>query len=348
MSVFMRAIQLAVAASTSYAWAFSCAAGMNVTELNVTLHGKTVLITGSDGRLGFPLSLAAVRAGAMLIAGSRTQSKADANKIKLESEFGVQGSVDTMVADLSSFASVRAGAASVLSKHPVIDVIVHMAGIGGFDKVTADGYDGTTQINHLSSALLTDLFLPALSKSPSPRVVYIGSSNMFDKVEDWETGETVVAQTEKWIRGVPPTSQANNTVMFYYSLSKLLVGNYAAEQALRHPELTVFSVNPGWGRTDAWNHSKYADACSGWFRPCPQYPVQAVTSSLFAAAQPGIEMASGSLIDFETHYVDTPDEFTQSGESCVPRPLPSFEINAHRAEWFDAVQTMIGNQAVFA
>lgn len=108
-----------------------CSSGLNASAVDVSLAGKTVLITGSDGREGYPLTVAAVRAGARaVIACSYNQATADKNLQRLQAELGPQlsGTVYVYAMDLSSFSEVRAFAAKALRAHPVIDVIVHVAG----------------------------------------------------------------------------------------------------------------------------------------------------------------------------------------------------------------------------
>jgi len=267
-------------------------------------------------------------------------------------DISVPITVELLAMDGSSFDSVRQGAANALAKHNVIDIVIHMAGTShGAGNVTDDGFNLPSQVNHLSSALLTKLLLPALRRSSSPRVVYIASASLFLPVETWKP-DSVVQQTMQWIRGSPPEHLYLDDVRsFYFGLSKLLVADYAAEQARRFPELTIFAVNPGFGRPDADNKTKYADMCANFqlTKPCPQFPAQAATSTLFAATRRGIEGASGSLLDFETKVVpvsdSNPSGFLQlDSDSCIPRPLPERAINSHMSEWYEAVDTLFDEQ----
>ncbi len=108
-----------------------CSSGLNASEVDVSLAGKTILITGSDGREGYPLTVAAVRAGAKaVIASSYNQATADGNLQRLQADLGPQLSavVDVYGFDLSSFSQVRAFATKALQAHPAIDIIVHVAG----------------------------------------------------------------------------------------------------------------------------------------------------------------------------------------------------------------------------
>ena len=58
-----------------------------------------------------------------------------------------------------------------------------------------------------------------------------------------------------------------------YSFSKFVLTQYAAELAVRYPDVASFTVNPGFFRDDPW---KYKDQCKPQllFEPCPQWPMQ--------------------------------------------------------------------------
>ncbi len=171
-------------------WPYHCPAGMETSELVYNLTGKTLLVTGADGRLGYEVSLAAARSGARVIASTRTEEKAAANKQQLEKDLGgTGGPVETLVMDLSSFASVRGAAAEVSERFSSLDGVLQVAH-GGPDAVTDDGFVGTLQINVLSPALLTELLLPQLSAAPAPRAIYIGSMASFADMH-WDRKDPV-------------------------------------------------------------------------------------------------------------------------------------------------------------
>jgi NAD(P)-dependent dehydrogenase (short-subunit alcohol dehydrogenase family) len=301
---------------------------METSELVYNLTGKTLLVTGADGRLGYEVSLAAARSGARVIASTRTEEKAAANKQQLEKDLGgTGGAVETLVMDLSSFASVRGAAAEVSERFSSLDGVLQVAH-GGPDAVTDDGFVGTLQINVLSPALLTELLLPQLSAAPAPRAVYIGSMASFADMH-WDRKDpvgTLMRQT----RGEEEFRTSS------YGLSKFLDVHYAAEQAKRSPNLTVFSVQPGYFRDPPSAYQCPTDIVK--FTPCPQSPAQGATSTFFAAGQPGIEDYSGAMFDFET------TNGTQIGETCIPRDLPTWDPDL-RSQWYDEVQALIEGAA---
>lgn len=90
--------------------------------------------------------------------------------------------------DLGNLASVRECGATLISRHPVIDILINNGGISlNTSKMgyTSDGFEQHMGVNHLGHYLLTRLLLPALRKSrygsgprSGARVVAVSSSGM--------------------------------------------------------------------------------------------------------------------------------------------------------------------------
>jgi NAD(P)-dependent dehydrogenase (short-subunit alcohol dehydrogenase family) len=315
-------------------WAYKCAAGKNITTLSYDLHNQTFLVTGSDGRLGMPVTRAALRSGATVIATSRSDDVAAANCEALKDDFGADVKATCLAIDLSSFASVHAGVAAIANV-PAIDAVLHIAATIGLDNVTADGVVGTVEVNAVSPVLMNNLLMPQLKRAAKPRIVHVGSANCYDPLSWPATGQVEAAIS--WVTGKAPHPDPS-APYYWYSFTKFVLLHYAAELALREPGVASFSVNPGYFRDDP---SKYNNTCLPQllWEPCPQFPDQGATSTFFTAAQPGIELFTGALIDFAT---DTSGEYwVQSGDSCIPRPLPPGWNDTQRAEWYDALQKLL-------
>lgn len=50
-------------------WQYSCSAGENVTSISYPLHGRVWLVTGADGRLGYPVRRASPTQAPFLLCG---------------------------------------------------------------------------------------------------------------------------------------------------------------------------------------------------------------------------------------------------------------------------------------
>ena len=84
--------------------------------------------------------------------------------------------LDVVALDLASLESVRQAAATILGRHPAIDVLVNNAGLMGLpESATADGSEMQFGVNHLGHFLLTNRLLPAVVAAHG-RVVTVTST----------------------------------------------------------------------------------------------------------------------------------------------------------------------------
>ena len=130
--------------------------------------GKTVLITGANVGLGFETFLKVAKLGAdRIILGMRSLERGEKAKAQVVQQTGyASGHVSIYHLDQSTFESVRKFAAEVAKNEPRVDVAILNAGAGGPDwKLSAHGYEMSTQINALSTALVAILLMPQLRTS---------------------------------------------------------------------------------------------------------------------------------------------------------------------------------------
>ncbi|MBK4348580.1 SDR family NAD(P)-dependent oxidoreductase [Lacisediminihabitans changchengi] len=141
-----------------------------------TQVGKTFVVTGGNAGIGYFIAEQLAAAGGQVVITSRTQARADAALAAIRAQVpGAQ--VSAVLLDLSSFASVRAAAAT-LSSLPRIEALIENAGSIMATKGRAETEDGNELMfgtNHLGHFLLTALLFPTLEKTPASRIVTVGS-----------------------------------------------------------------------------------------------------------------------------------------------------------------------------
>jgi NAD(P)-dependent dehydrogenase (short-subunit alcohol dehydrogenase family) len=138
--------------------------------------GKTVIITGATGGLGYETALALAGAGAAVVLTGRSDAKGAAALAKIRAQFpGAGVSYETL--DLASLASVASFAARFAARHDALDLLINNAGVMALPKrqTTADGFEMQFGVNYVSHYTLTAHLLPLLRRGNKPRVVNLSS-----------------------------------------------------------------------------------------------------------------------------------------------------------------------------
>jgi NAD(P)-dependent dehydrogenase (short-subunit alcohol dehydrogenase family) len=138
--------------------------------------GKTAIITGATGGLGYETALALAGAGATVVLTGRNDVKGRHAIDKIRGQFpNAKLSYETL--DLASLASVADFAARFAATHTSLDLLINNAGVMALPKrqTTADGFEMQFGINYLGHYALTARLLPLLRRGHQPRVVNLSS-----------------------------------------------------------------------------------------------------------------------------------------------------------------------------
>ncbi|HEU0034627.1 MAG TPA: SDR family NAD(P)-dependent oxidoreductase [Kofleriaceae bacterium] len=142
------------------------------------MQGKTVLITGGTSGIGRATAEALADRGARVVVLARDPGRA-AQAIA-EMQHGTARDLHTILADLSSLASVRAAADEFRTRFGVLDVLVNNAAVQQPTRqTTADGFELHFGVNYLAHYLLTRSLLDLLVARATPgspsRIVNVGA-----------------------------------------------------------------------------------------------------------------------------------------------------------------------------
>ena len=152
------------------------------------VRGKTALVTGASGGIGYMIAEGLARAGVKLWICSRKQAQIDAAANRL-SAFGP---VQAIAADLSTEEGITHVAVAVNEAGP-LHILVNNAGAtwgAPFEHFPRAGFEKVVRLNLQAPFDLTKLLLPALraagtAQDPA-RVINISSIDGF-RVPDWES-----------------------------------------------------------------------------------------------------------------------------------------------------------------
>jgi NAD(P)-dependent dehydrogenase (short-subunit alcohol dehydrogenase family) len=137
--------------------------------------GKTGVVTGSTGGLGYETVLALAKAGADIILTGRDDRKGQSAVDKI-SRAVVGARIRYEHLDLASLASI-AEFAQRMQVRQSLDLLINNAGVMALPRrqTTADGFEMQFGTNYLGHFALTARLMPLLRRSSGPRVVSVSS-----------------------------------------------------------------------------------------------------------------------------------------------------------------------------
>ena len=142
-----------------------------------SLAGKTVLITGANGGVGFKTAETMLYLGARLIMACRDLKKAESAGSSLLADYP-DAQISVMQLDMADFASIDEFA----ERLPDVDVFINNAGV--FHRpgeLTKDGFDLVMGTNYMGVFYLGEKVLPKLEKCGHD-VTYINTISIVHKV----------------------------------------------------------------------------------------------------------------------------------------------------------------------
>ncbi len=247
----------------------------------VDLTGKTALVTGATGGLGYEASVCLARMGARLVMVGRNPTKTAAvvEEVRLRSS---SATVDSLPCDFSSQRQIRRLADEFRNKYPRLDILVNNAGaVFAKRTVTEDGIESTFALNHLGYFLLTNLLLDVLMKSAPARVVNVASAAHYRGTLDF--ADLGYQHGYQIMRAYARSKLAN--VLFTRELARRLEGS----------GVTANSLHPGAVATGIWN------GAPPWIRPVLNLaarwlmlkPEQGAKAIVYLASDPEVEGKTG-------------------------------------------------------
>ncbi|GJL64346.1 MAG: oxidoreductase [Nitrospirales bacterium] len=142
--------------------------------MDLQLHNKLCLVTGSTAGIGYAIAQALVSEGARVIVNGRSQKSVDEAMGKLVP--GASGELIGFAGDLST----EAAAEQLGQEHPGVEVLVNNLGIFepvSFEDIPDDDWRRFFDVNVLSGVRLCRLYLPTMRRRNWGRIVFISSES---------------------------------------------------------------------------------------------------------------------------------------------------------------------------
>jgi NAD(P)-dependent dehydrogenase (short-subunit alcohol dehydrogenase family) len=195
--------------------------------MNTPDRHKVALVTGGNKGIGLAICQGLLTAGFEVILTARSIDKAKAAVENLQSDL-----VYPLVLDVADDSSIETAAVSVQQQFGQLDVLINNAGIypdtDGVNILNVDRelLDRTMQTNTFGAIQTTQAFVPLLAQANPARIVNVSSGY----------GS---------LGGLSATASS-------YCLSKLALNGVTImlSEALKSQGIAVYSMCPGWVRTD--------------------------------------------------------------------------------------------------
>jgi dehydrogenase/reductase SDR family member 12 len=263
-------------------------------DLQVSLAGKVVLVTGANSGLGFSASkaLAALGATVHLLCRDEGRGRAAVEAIRTQLP---SADLHLHRLDVSRLSDVRR---FVETFHGPVDVLVNNAGVLPATLTRTDeGHEVTFATNVLGPHALTKALLPKLLVAKG-RVVTVTSGGMFTQKLDLEVLQGQVAAFD----GVVAYAQTKRAEVIL-----------SEQWAVKQPDITFSTMHPGWADTPAVRSS--LPTFYKWTKGILRTPEEGADTVVWLAAAPRLEGKSG-LLWFDREAVSThPLGFTKETEA---------------------------------
>jgi len=197
--------------------------------LDISLKGKTVIVTGGTSGIGLATASELARLGAQVTIISRDAEKCAAVAARLGAGTGYP--VAWMSADVSTREGIMQAAMAFKQQNTRLHILINNAGGLFYRRIlTSDGIEMTFALNHLNYFLLTNLLLEVLKASAPARIVNVSSGMHVNARLDFEN-----LQGEKKYTGWDAYARSKLcNLLFTYELARRLEGTGVTANAL-HP-----------------------------------------------------------------------------------------------------------------
>jgi NAD(P)-dependent dehydrogenase (short-subunit alcohol dehydrogenase family) len=143
--------------------------------MNISLSGKTALVTGSTNGIGFAIAKGLAAAGAETIVNGRSPDKVERAAAALR-----QAAPGAKARGVAADVGTAAGCAALVRAVPAVDILINNAGIfepKDFFAIPDEDWTRFQEINVMSGVRLSRAYMQGMLKRDWGRIVFISSES---------------------------------------------------------------------------------------------------------------------------------------------------------------------------
>lgn len=212
------------------------------------LSSKTIIVTGGNIGLGKETVLRLSKHNPLkLYLAARSRDKFDTASADIL-KANPNAKLTFLELDLSSFASVKRAADTVLGSTARLDLLINNAGVMALPPgLTEDGYEIQFGINHMGHALLTKLLMPLLLKTAA-------EPNSDVRIINLSSAAKNLAPSGGFLPAQATTEMESYHSYTRYAHSKFANVLFTMELAKRYPNIKSVAIHPGRVQTNLLTH----------------------------------------------------------------------------------------------
>ncbi|MEH1796569.1 MULTISPECIES: SDR family NAD(P)-dependent oxidoreductase [unclassified Nostoc] len=161
--------------------------------MDLKLHGKSALVSGSTAGIGLAIALGLAQEGASVIVNGRSEERVAQAIAKIQ-----QSTPDAKVSGVVADAGTASGVEQLLQKVPHVDILINNVGIyepKTFFDITDEDWLNIFEVNVLSGVRLSRQYLQKQLEQNWGRIIFISSESAIQiPVEMIHYGTTKTAQ----------------------------------------------------------------------------------------------------------------------------------------------------------
>jgi len=293
-------------------------------SLHEKMLGKTILLTGAGGGIGYEAARSFALMGAHVILAEIHEEKGKQAEKSINSALSDNLAVFYPV-DLADEAQIHTMADWILQNYGVPDVIFNNATItkmGAVDQVDTAFWDKSYAVNLKAPLLLTQLFLPHMKKRRSGTIIFVSSSGAAPYMGAYEVFKTAQVELSNTL-----AMELEDSGVFVYTIGPGLI---KTETAMRSIEIVAERMGMTTDEFYKMNDKHILDV--------EKAGLGFALSAAFPERYHGQEISCIQvLMDF--------DAFTGSRESSVPSSNISIDTQKRREYLFISILNTFEQQS---